>query len=162
MLISWSIGSLSSLFRRLVCVDILFSTWEFIQFLVDNNAKFNMDRDAVAKVTQQCNMYVPKHIDRCTSVSNLSTERGILPFLHKNNRPICSSVSSSQTLLLVMALLFVKPRLLAFWTLLSMFLFLSSALKSASMWTRCPLTYVSRVYLWFMSLTVPIPVESRL
>ena len=27
--------------------------------LGDNNSKFNMDRDAVAKVTQQCNMYVP-------------------------------------------------------------------------------------------------------
>lgn len=26
--------------------------------LGDNNSKFNMDRDAVAKVTQQCNMYV--------------------------------------------------------------------------------------------------------
>jgi protein SSD1 len=26
--------------------------------LGDNNTKFNMDRDAVAKVTQQCNMYV--------------------------------------------------------------------------------------------------------
>jgi exoribonuclease R len=33
--------------------------WDLLILLLDdNNTKFNMDRDAVAKVTQQCNMYV--------------------------------------------------------------------------------------------------------
>lgn len=31
-----------------------------IVFLGDNNTKFNVDRDAVAKVAQQCNMYVSR------------------------------------------------------------------------------------------------------
>lgn len=74
-----------------------FGTWGFIPFLVDNNAKFNMDRDAVAKVTQQCNMCVPKLPDSFTSVSNLLIARGILLSLRRNNRPICSSVSSFRT-----------------------------------------------------------------
>jgi protein SSD1 len=39
------------------CFVHLFSGF-VTSLLDDNNSKFNMDRDAVAKVTQQCNMYV--------------------------------------------------------------------------------------------------------
>jgi hypothetical protein len=31
----------------------------------DSSTKFSMDRDAVAKVTQQCNMYVSLACNRC-------------------------------------------------------------------------------------------------
>jgi protein SSD1 len=39
--------------------------------LGDSNAKFNMDRDAVAKVTQQCNMYVAQPSHRCIRIADL-------------------------------------------------------------------------------------------
>ena len=42
-------------------VHISFNCFQclFTPVLGENSSKFNMDRDAVAKVTQQCNMYVP-------------------------------------------------------------------------------------------------------
>jgi protein SSD1 len=41
------------------CSSLIQLFWDLLILLLgDNNTKFNMDRDAVAKVTQQCNMYV--------------------------------------------------------------------------------------------------------
>jgi protein SSD1 len=41
------------------CSSLIRLFWDLLILLLgDNNTKFNLDRDAVAKVTQQCNMYV--------------------------------------------------------------------------------------------------------
>jgi protein SSD1 len=41
------------------CWSLIQLFWDLlVPLLGDTNTKFNMDRDAVAKVTQQCNMYV--------------------------------------------------------------------------------------------------------
>ncbi|KAH9006825.1 SSD1 protein [Lactarius hatsudake] len=56
-----------------------------LQSSVDNNAKFNMDRDAVAKVTQQCNIKRDSavlaqeqsaHLFLCVLISNLTARYG--------------------------------------------------------------------------------------
>jgi len=56
-----------------------------LQGSVDNNAKFNMDRDAVAKVTQQCNIKRDSavlaqeqsaHLFLCVLISNLTSRYG--------------------------------------------------------------------------------------
>jgi protein SSD1 len=81
-------------------------------FALGTEPKFTMDRDSVAKIAQQCNMYVSPSLRTLLGmlIRHIFTVKRSLPNLRRSNRPIFSYVCSLPTSLNAMGLSFAKLR----------------------------------------------------